>query len=54
MDLFVALVPYFLIQKMGRGNSDGATLYHRCEADVKGVVAAAFGEISAQSGGGAC
>jgi integrase len=51
-DLFVARVPYFLIKKMGRWESDAAMLYYRCEADVTDAVAAAFGKISAQSGGG--
>jgi hypothetical protein len=53
-DLFVARVPYFLIKKMGRWKSDAAMLYYRCEADVTDAVAAAFGKISTQSGGGAC
>ena len=53
-DLFVARVPYFLIKKMGRWKSDAAMLYYRCEADVTDAVAAAFGRVSAQLGGGVC
>jgi integrase len=52
-DLFVARVPYFLIKKMGRWESDAAMLYYRCEEDVTDAVAAAFGKVSAQAGGGA-
>ena len=47
----MAIVPYFIIKKMGRWKSDATMLYYRCDEDVNNAVGNAFDGISRLVGG---
>ena len=47
-DLFVAIVPYYIIKKKGRWVSDAAMIYYRDDDDVDDAVERAFIVLSVQ------
>ena len=51
-DLFVARVPYYIIQRMGRWASDAALVYYRHEEDVLRAVSTAFRYVANPTSGG--
>ena len=51
-DLFIARVPYYIIQRMGRWASDAALVYYRHEEDVLNAVSTAFQFVANPTSGG--
>ena len=51
-DLFVARVPYYIIQRMSRWASDAALVYYRYEEDVLRAVSIAFRYVANPTSGG--
>ena len=50
-DLFVARVPFYIIQRMGRWASDAALVYYRHEEDVLRAVSTAFRYVANPTSG---
>ena len=51
-DLFVARVPYYSIQRMGRWTSDASLVYYRHEEDFLRAVSTAFQYVANPTSGG--
>ena len=51
-DLFVARVPYYIIQRMGHWSSDAALVYYRHEEDDLRAVSVAFQYVANPTSGG--